>query len=111
MFYACITSDRKYLSLRWRDRTWSSTKRQGQDKGEGRVRGWGGGGGGGREGKGPGKFDKIRLLKALKSLVVVGGGRESDYSVCPRPLCQFYAYLCQTGQIVRYSSLHQITLV
>ena len=68
--------------------------RQGKDKEGGeyrRERRWGG--------EGAGKVDKIRLLQPLKSLVVVVvvGGVESDYSVCPRPLLQFYAYLCQTG--------------
>ena len=50
-----------------------------------------------------------RTFGGLKSLVVavVGGGSESDYSVCPHHLLQFYTYLCWTGQDVRYSSLHQ----
>ena len=47
-----------------------------------------------KEWLGTGKVDKIRLLEPLKSLVVGGGGgRESDYSVCPRPLLQFLQFL------------------
>ena len=62
-----------------------------------------------REWCGTGKFDKIRLLQALKSLVVVVGGRESDYSVCPRPLLQFLQFL----QFFQFMSdrLHQVTQV
>ena len=62
------------LGSRQRQVRGKTRKRQGQGKG------WGGGprevGGAVREWEGTGKFDKIRLLQALKSLVVVvvGGG-------------------------------------
>ena len=41
----------------------------------------------------------------------MGAWSPSDYSVCPCTLHQFYAYLRWTGQVVRYSSLRQITPV
>ena len=43
-------------------------------------------------------------------VVVVGGGRESDYRVCPRPLLQFMSdRLCQVTP--GYTGLHQVTSV
>ena len=36
-------------------------------------------------------------------VVVGGGGRESDYSVCPRPLLQFFQFMSDR--------LHQVTSV
>ena len=49
-----------------------------------------------------------RAFMGLKSFLVGGWWSPSDYSVCPCPLDQFYAYLRQTGQFVRYSSLRRI---
>ena len=65
-------------------------------------------------GKGAGKVDKISLLQALKSLVVVvGGGVESDYSVCPRPFLQFFQFMSVYVRQVKsgYARLHQVTSV
>ena len=41
----------------------------------------------------------------------MGGWSPSDYSVCPRPLLQFYAHLRRTGRVVGYASIRQFTSV